>query len=777
LKGDLRFNPDTGEYQHIDGKSQFGQSFDDFGRRFGVFNRVQVQHFVLPSHYIARNPRLSFGQVLQNCPELEPNPFLPGNNGAARLYPISANITTADSHAGTFTAACAIHIYRADGLPGEYYGHAFSCDPTGNLVHHDRLNPIGATFAAERVREKSEFLRSRDDWFRPVFLATGPDGALYVADIYRKVIEHPEYLPVEIRKRTNFEGGKGMGRICRVMSDTPARSIRTIQLAKASNAELVPELDSPNSWQRDTAFRLLSERRSEPVIPLLKKTVGRRLSPAGASATLHLLALLNALDGSTLSAALTSPYAGVRETALKLSESHFEKSPQLRALALKLADDADPRVRFQCALSIGPAASKPAVAALVKVATHGEPDRWTRAAILSSVPERDGQQMPLLRGLLETKPRESEGVSALLGDLSRMIAAGLSESELRTTLNLLLSQSAGAGFGAQSAIINGFAESARGMKLSGSGPVLLRLAPNETTQLFRTATNIALGADQPVSRRLSAVRVLANASYEIAAQPLRSLLGSAAPAELQIAAIRALTAIEEGGAAQALLEPALWKSYSPALREAVLSSLLSRPRHLPTVLTALESGAIPVNAIESGRREQLKKSKDDSIRTRAEKLFASMANGDRMKAYEEAKTALSLKPSGANGKEVFKRACANCHRLDGEGFAVGPDLFDIRNHSKESILLHIIIPEYEIAPNFANYICETKDGRTLSGILIGDVPAGITLRQALGVEERISRSDIASLNASPLSLMPQELEKGMTKREIADLLAYLRGEN
>jgi putative membrane-bound dehydrogenase-like protein len=212
LKGDLRFNPDTGEYQPVDGRSQFGQTFDDFGRRFGVFNRVQVQHFVLPSHYVARNPALNFGEVLENCPELLANPLMRGGGGAARIYPISSNFTTADSHAGTFTAACAIHLYRSDGLPAEYQGHAFSCDPTGNLVHHDRLEPTGATFAAKRVRDRAEFVRSRDNWFRPCFLGTGPDGALYIADMYRKVIEHPEYLPRRSASELTSRAA-GLGRI------------------------------------------------------------------------------------------------------------------------------------------------------------------------------------------------------------------------------------------------------------------------------------------------------------------------------------------------------------------------------------------------------------------------------------------------------------------------------------------------------------------------------------------------------------------------------------
>src|SRR5439155_101686 len=127
---------------------QFGMTFDDFGHRFNCMNRVHIQHVVLSSKQLARNPHLTFGETVQNVPEsMVPEP-LPGHGNAARIYPISHNITTADSHAGTFTAACGVMVYRGTGLPQDYYGNAFSCDPTGNLVHRDQLIPVGATYAA-----------------------------------------------------------------------------------------------------------------------------------------------------------------------------------------------------------------------------------------------------------------------------------------------------------------------------------------------------------------------------------------------------------------------------------------------------------------------------------------------------------------------------------------------------------------------------------------------------------------------------------------------------
>ena len=179
-----------------------------------------------------------------------------GHGAAARLFPISRNVTTADSHAGTFTAACGVTVYRGTGLPALYRGGAFSCDPTGNLVHFDRLEPQGATFSARPGRRGSEFLASTDNWFRPVFLTHGPDGALYVCDMYRKTIEHPDYLPVEIRKRTDFESGKAMGRIWHVIRDDapPVERRRRADLGDMSTPMLCEQLGNPDGWWCDTAL-------------------------------------------------------------------------------------------------------------------------------------------------------------------------------------------------------------------------------------------------------------------------------------------------------------------------------------------------------------------------------------------------------------------------------------------------------------------------------------------------------------------------------------------
>ena len=131
--------------------------------------------------------------------------------------------------------------------------------------------------------------------------------------------------------------------------------------------------------------------------------------------------------------------------------------------------------------------------------------------------------------------------------------------------------------------------------------------------------------------------------------------------------------------------------------------------------------------------------------------------------------------SGRRGHAVFTRTCANCHQLGGEGVKVGPDLTGVRNQPPEALLLHLIVPDAEIYPGYQACEVETRDGRSLTGLVVAETAEAVVLRRAGGEEETVRRSNITSLTPSRLSLMPQELEKTMTRQELADLIAWLRG--
>jgi putative heme-binding domain-containing protein len=153
-----------------------------------------------------------------------------------------------------------------------------------------------------------------------------------------------------------------------------------------------------------------------------------------------------------------------------------------------------------------------------------------------------------------------------------------------------------------------------------------------------------------------------------------------------------------------------------------------------------------------------------------------MVAGDRMKVYEDTKAVLALTPDPKNGHAVFQKNCVACHTFAGEGHLVGPDLTGIRNQPAEVILLHIVVPEYEIMPVYTCYNVATKEGEIYTGLLAAETPGSITLRMAQGIEQQIPRSNISSMLTSRLSLMPQELEKAMTKQELCDLLGFLKGQ-
>lgn len=794
-RNDFRFKPDTDQFEAADGKGQFGMTFDEFGHRFTCMNRVHVQHIVLPSHYLKRNPNLAFSDTMQNVPENMINDLLKGDNRAARIFPISANITTADSHAGTFTAACGVMIYRGTALPAEYLNQVFACDPTGNLVHWDRLSPTGATFTARRARDGIEFLASPDTWFRPVFLANAPDGAIYLCDMYRKTIEHPEYLPQEIRKKADFESGKNQGRVWRVAGKTASRKIPPLEFANARASDLVKFLGHANGWHRDTAFRLLLERRDSSAVPELKAALldGHASSAGKAVRALSLLDAFAALDEKTLMAALAFPHPGVRERALQLAEKYMDASPKVTSSVLNLADDSDARVRFQCALTLGSApfprdkddvlpppllrGSEPLVNALARIANRDATDRWTRAAILSST---YGHAEALWDALIRELSRDSGDTSDLLGELGKMLAAHpprfrLFNDTLRSPID----------FDRKTAFLVGYADGLenRGkantnfsqLKFLGMLSSDSRTASN-LDQLFQQARANSVDDSQPVPRRLRAIGLLAHADGKDASTALFPLLEATQPTEIQIAAVRALIRPHHAGVIGEVLSAARWRSFTPPIRKAILSALLSRAEFLPSVLAALESGALLPSALDGNQRNQLLRSKDASARQRAESLFKHQQGGDRMKVYDEFKSVLQLKTKPENGRAMFKQNCASCHRLDREGIPVGPDLFGIRNQPKEAILLHVLVPDYEIAPGFAAYVIETKDGRTLSGLILSETTTSVTLRQAQGIEETILRTNIVSLLASNVSLMPQELEKTMSRQDLADLIAYLKGE-
>jgi putative heme-binding domain-containing protein len=290
-----------------------------------------------------------------------------------------------------------------------------------------------------------------------------------------------------------------------------------------------------------------------------------------------------------------------------------------------------------------------------------------------------------------------------------------------------------------------------------------------------SAVSVATDGKGPAEERALAVQLLGRMTWAKAGTPLLQIATTENDQTLRAASIRAVASFDEPEVVSRLIAADGWTRATPNQREVLLDALISRPFHAAGVLAAIEDGRLPANAIPTNRRATLLKLADNTLRDRAEALFGKVS-GNRQAAFEAAKAALTLPPKPNHGRELFAQLCASCHRLDRVGYAVGPDLFDIRNQPKENILFHILVPDAEIAPAFAAYMAETTDGRTVSGILSSETPTSITLRGPLAQDAALLRTELKSLQALPNSLMPAGLEQAMSLQDQADLLAYLKGE-
>jgi mono/diheme cytochrome c family protein len=283
----------------------------------------------------------------------------------------------------------------------------------------------------------------------------------------------------------------------------------------------------------------------------------------------------------------------------------------------------------------------------------------------------------------------------------------------------------------RAALLAGLAEAVRGrLAPSDLGNVLAaavggdaggRRLSESVRELVAAMNRAAQDEAQPLGSRRAAVGLLAFADYEQAGESLLGLLDPRHPATLQSAAVRALGSHRDDRVAAELLAPGRFATYTPSLREEVMSTLISQSRHVPALLDALEKGRVPAGAVDALRRRQLTQHRDGDIRRRAEAIFGSIA-GDRAKVFESYKDVIGLASDPANGRAVFRRECASCHRLDREGSVVGPDLFGVRNQPKPAILLHILVPDQEITRGFAAYTVATKDGRVLTGLIASETP-------------------------------------------------------
>jgi putative heme-binding domain-containing protein len=437
---------------------------------------------------------------------------------------------------------------------------------------------------------------------------------------------------------------------------------------------------------------------------------------------------------------------------------------------MELSRDPDERVRFQVAFTLGGASEERAVAALAAIARRDIHDEWVQLAVLSSTANRSGKMLRLLN---EDRPFVSTRTGRdLLRRLAQIVGLRQDRAEVDEVLNLLAHESAPS---AQAEILLGLGEGLqqRGKKLEA---VLKESKSNLKDLLKRLlAEACASVADDRVEsdRRGQAARLLGLGDFAAARTPLAALLDPRQPLSLQLDAVHVLSGFDDRQVPGLLL--AGWPTYSPPVRAEVVQALLARLQWISFLLEAIEKRQLSAAEVPQARKALLLRHADAKIRARATSLFAGGSAGPRREVIARYEKALSLPIDLMRGKLVFEKNCASCHRLGGEGFAVGPNLETVRHHAPSQILTSILDPNREVSPNYLEYLVTTKDGKTVSGVIVSETVTSLTLKRTGGVQETVLRQNLEEMTSTNRSLMPEGLEQTINPREMADLIAFLLG--
>jgi putative membrane-bound dehydrogenase-like protein len=774
----LRFKPDVpASLEPTSGGGQYGITPDDYQHWFTATNSQHLRQIVLPDHYLRRNPFLPVSAVTIDIPE---------HGAAARVYRVSpfepwrverttrrAGGADAARFPGTelvpggyITSACSPLVYTGELFPKEYYGNNLVCDPANNLVHREILKENGAIFTAVRAYPDREFFASTDTWFRPVHLTVGPDGAIYVLDFYREVIETPLSLPDDIKKQLNLES-RGRGRIWRI-APKDFKPSKMPDLTKLTAAQLADELTSPNPWRRNTAQRLIVERQEKGATARIRELLPKAEGKPGRVNLLWTLHGLGELKADDLSPALADPESGVRENALRLAESFLASSPPLAAACAKLADDPVSRVRFQLAFTAGQMPPKAATAVLAHLLTQPA-DSWTLTAALSSA---GGHEFAIL-GELAARPGTP---LAICSRLAAMIGARGDVRSVSAALALVADGKLPPAIDA--AVLDGVGQGMRNSKVSLSAwfakpPAGAEKAVAALRERFEKAA-AALRDDAAKSdARVAAAALLAYGPFDVAGPALAEALSPTTPGDVQLTAVRALATHNDPKVAELFLKN--WKGYGPATRATVLDAMLARPDRVLALLAAVEKKEVAAADLSPAQVQQLKAHPNASVKTKAGAVFKQSLDADRAKVVASFGPALKLKGDPVAGKVLFKKHCSACHKLDGVGHDVGPNLLAVLgNKSGDDLLVAVFDPNREVDPRYRTYQVGTADERVLTGIVVTETPTSITLRRAEGAEDVILRANLSLFRATTLSLMPVGLEKELRHQDVADLFAYLR---
>ena len=743
--GVFRFRPDGRAIEQFSSKGSNTWGVDvapDGEVFFSQANGNHVDHVVMPETVLARGKREGTAsyKVIEDHKSVFP----------IRDYHKQAYVQI--DWVGGFTAASGACIYNGGAWPEKFNGTFFVAEPTVNLLHQDFIKPDGVTYTAslDPERPKQEFMAGTDLWFRPIHARVGPDGALYVLDFYNQAVVHNDTRGTPHganNAAVRPDRDHYFGRIWRVQHKD-AKQIEIPQLAKVSVAQLVEALKHPNGWVRNTAQRLILEQSEKPLA-------------AGTDAALKILALDTSApeaarilafwtkqvatgpelsDLEFLAKGLSDPSVNVRKNVARICGSFpngksENGTAELSDALEKCVFDADARVQLEALIGFSnpqllPFVRTPELVDSILEAYGTFNDPWRKSAVIALAMKSETAFFPAAFRMKQIEPAKE--LLVLLTqkrlatiDLGLGLAFVASQPADADELKKVILETVVKNLGTLEAPVwtPNLQQTFKKLLASENSGVTAAVLPiiarwdkeramkNDVqglTEQLIAKLNDAQQGDEPRGQAAASLIGIRQMNPEIVPNVGNVLRGNSSPA-LQMRLVELLGTVPEAGGELVAAYPKL----PPELQQQAVDQLLKRSDSSLALVDAIAAQKINLTTLGPLAVNRLRTHSDPAVAQRAAQVIDEI-RGPQIKEKNDliAKFyAIATQPGNAdNGHRLYTVNCAVCHRFNGEGKELAPDLSGMGAHGTSELLVHILDPNRVVEPNFVSVSVETKDG-------------------------------------------------------------------
>lgn len=684
----------------------------------------------------------------------------------------------------------AFTVYEGGLLGSAYEGKIIAPNALQNLVYVSERLPDGSTF---RTKDEENLMSTTDRWFRPVWAGVGPDGGFYMCDWYDTRLSHVS--PVDDWHKTS-------GRIYRVRPAAGAPKLKPFDLSKASPEDLLGYLSHSNEWFRKQAVLEIGWRGLKELEKPLTEWIGK-----GEPRSLDALWAYDLLSQSgqrdekqyeqVISTALKSKDPYVRRWGVKMMGEDgplWTVQGDWMQVTENLKKDGDLELRAQI---LATAKRVPAGVGLAHLwagnavdesghlpllawwalESKAEKERATVFTFLKS--EKEFLKTPLFRDHLAEKLSKRYALAG--GEENFQSCADLlALSDDETLRGKFIAGIASAFEGAEMPKLpESLTKALNDYMAKQSGGDLTLALRSGSADALKQALKLLGDSKASNTARIGVAKTLAELGRQEAVMPMVAILKATNPPSLKRGILQAAAKFDDKRIPEALLLG--WEGQiagDKALREDALRVMAGRKEWAQILVSFVNEWKVPVKHFTVDIVRQLSLHKDADIDAAIDKhwrgLLITGPTPEKKKEAERIKAVLKTGLGDAEkGKLQFTARCAICHKLFGEGNAIGPELTGYDRSNADFWLDNIFTPSLEIREGFGAYIVHTKNGQILSGLMDAQDASGIIIKDMAGNKTPVKQADIEKLEASPISLMPEGLTTGMDDATLKDFFAYL----